>query len=386
METAYFAFNEKFPAPHAGYVHVNEITKNIAKCGLRVTAYVKSSEKSLSSDKKENNRTIKHVKFPFMSKTDILTDLFHFPSSYRKVSKDIGKYDLIHERFSPLNIWSLYILRDIEVPYILEVNSPLVEEIKNRLLESLAREIRELQFEKSDAIITQTNTLKKILSNFTDTPILVVPNGVDVRKFTPSKFSEKVRKKYGGYDEFLITFVGAFKGWHGVNRIPKIAKEVLDKHSNAKFLLVGGGPMYEDVERLSWKLQNRIVLTGPVKNEKIPGILASSDILIAPFDASGYKILEKFGFWWCPVKLFEYMASGRPIVSYDFEEVRNIVDGAGLLAQPGNQEEFIENLCTLIEDEGLRKRLGKKGRKMAVEKHDWSDRSRKIIEIYEKFV
>jgi len=386
MNIAYLAFSEKFPAPHAGYVHVNEMTKNIAGCGVNITAYVKSPRRSLLPDKKKKNRTIKYVKFPFLTKKDVLSDMLCFPSSYRKVMKDIKKYDLIHESLASLNIWSLHLLRDVRAPYLLEVNSPLVEEMGNKLLRSAARWIRESQFKKCDGIITQTNTLRKIVSKFTDKPIFVVPNGADTRKFAPDKFSEKVRGKYASKDEVLITFIGAFKKWHGVHQIPKIAERLLGKHKNVKFLLVGGGPMYGAVKRMCERLRDKVTLPGVMESERIPEILASSDILIAPFDTSGYRALEKYGFWWCPVKLFEYMASGKPIVSYDFEEVRNIVRGAGLLIMPGNLDQFIKNLETLIKDETLREKLGKKGRKIADKKYSWKGRAGEALKVYEKFL
>jgi glycosyltransferase involved in cell wall biosynthesis len=383
MKVAYFAFSEEFPAPRAGYVHINEMTKNIAKLGVDITVYPKPPGTRLTPDKKENGRTIKFVKFPFLTKKGILSDLIRFPTSYRKLRKDVKNYDLIHERFASLNIWSLFIVRDAPAAYLLEVNSPLAEEISCSFLRPLAKSIRELQFERCDGIITQTDTLKGILSNFTGKPTFVVPNGVDPEKFTPAKSSQNLRKTYAPNGEILVTFIGAFMKWHGVHRIPEIARKLSSKHKNVRFLLVGGGPMFGEIKKTCEGLKN-VVLTGSVDSEQIPKILASSDILIAPFDTSSYRILEKYGFWWSPVKLFEYMASGKPVVSYDFEEVRNIVRNAGLLAQPADLGQFVECLSQLVDDENLRKKLGKKGRKIAEEEYSWENRAKQTIDVYKK--
>lgn len=385
MRVAYFAFSEEFPAARAGYVHINEITKNIAKSGVDITVYTKPLGVRLTSDRKENGRTIKFVKFPFLTKKGIVSDLLCFPLSYRKLRKDVKAYDLIHERFASLNIWSLSIVRDINAPYLLEVNSPLAEEIPYGFLRPLAKRIRELQFKRCDGIITQTDTLKEILSNFTDKPIFVVPNGVDPKKFTPAKFSQKLRKTYAPNDEILVTFIGAFMKWHGVHKIPEIARKLSSRNKNTKFLLIGGGPMFGEVKKMCEGLKN-VVLTGALDSEQIPEYLASSDILIAPFDTSGYRLLEKYGFWWSPVKLFEYMASGKPTVSYDFDEVRNIVGGAGLLAEPNNLDQFCEYLSRLVEDENLRKRLGKEGRKIVEGGYSWARRAEETLEVYKEFL
>ena len=55
----------------------------------------------------------------------------------------------------------------------------------------------------------------------------------------------------------------------------------------------------------------------------MPKYLVASDILIAPFNTERFKLIEKYGFWWCPVKLFEYLAMGKPILTYEYPEVKN---------------------------------------------------------------
>lgn len=382
MKIAYFAFREEFPAPHAGYVHVNEITKNIAKLGIHLTLYVRPPKSDLSVDNKEDNRIIKYVKFPCTVHSYFKKDLIWLSSSYYKVKKEAKDYDLIHERFAILNIWPSFMLKDTGKPHILELNSPGPEEVSNKLFQIVAKRLREIQFKNIDAIITQTNTIRKILSNYTSKPIFVVPNGVDTTAFNPNRFSKELRERYARDNEILITFVGAFKAWHGIQDIPVIAKEILARHKNVKFLLVGGGNLFKEVSEKVKHLDN-IILTGPQPYSEIPKYLLISDILIAPFN-TGFEGLDRYGFWWNPVKLFEYMASGKPIVSFGFEEVRKIVRGAGLLAEVGNIDDFVEKLEYLIECESERRKMGMIGREIAVKEYDWKKRAEETIEIYKK--
>ena len=143
-------------------------------------------------------------------------------------------------------------------------------------------------------------------------------------------------------------------------------------------MLVGSGELFEHIKKI--KTDNMILL-GAKPHEEIPKYLALSDILIAPFNDEYFR---GFGFWWNPVKLFEYMAAGKPVVSYNYEEVRKIVRDAGLLAKPGDLEDFIKKLEYLIEDENLRREMGRKGREIAVKEYDWKIRAKQTVEVYKQ--
>ena len=127
------------------------------------------------------------------------------------------------------------------------------------------------------------------------------------------------------------------------------------------------------------------ILTGPIKYSDVSKYLAAADILIAPFNTSRFKHLEKYGFWWCPVKIFEYMAVGKPIISYDYVEVRKIMKNTGLLAKPGNLEDFKNKLRTLINNKELRHEYGRKARILSL-KYEWKKRAEEINEVYNETI
>ena len=77
------------------------------------------------------------------------------------------------------------------------------------------------------------------------------------------------------------------------------------------------------------------------------------------------------------------MSAGKPVVSYDYEEVRKIVRDAGLLAEVGNRDDFIDKLAYLVENEAVKKALGNNGRKIAVKEYDWKKRAKDIERIYD---
>ncbi len=285
------------------------------------------------------------------------------------------KPDLIHERFHTPNPYGVKLANEMGIKRVLEVNSLYIEDgaYTGRKAE-IARHDRAVQFEHASAIITQTETLKKMIGGLTDRPIFVVPNGVDTAKFTPEIDSNELKSRLGIKDEIVITFLGSFRKWHGVHQIPEIAKRF---GSDVKFLLIGSGELFEEIKGL--KTDNMILLGSIANHDEIPKYLALSDILIAPFD---HEYFKTHGFWWNPVKLFEYASSGKPVVSYDFEEVRKIVSGGGLLAEPGNIDDFVGKLKYLVDNESEREKIGKEGRRIALEGYDWSERAKEVIDVY----
>jgi glycosyltransferase involved in cell wall biosynthesis len=378
MKVAYFAFLENFGAPNAGFVHTYNIVKEMAEIGIDITLFMKEYEHSDFDMDSDLLRTIL-VTFP-TSRNLMRVNPYTYLKSYNSVRSVVKDVDLIHDRYH-VNPNDLLFTDD--KPLILEVNGPDMLNYSG-IMGGIVSYFTNKKLEKATAIITQTETLKDIISEYYSGNIYVIPNGVDVDLFNPCIKSD-IRYLYNIEDgAIVITFVGAFKEWHGVQDIPKIAENVLKVHDDAKFLLVGGGDLFEEMKDKLKGFGNSVILTGPKDYYEIPKLLAASDILIAPFNTIRFNLLEKYGFWWCPIKLFEYMASGKPVVSYDFEEVRRIVQDAGLLAEIGDIDGFTEKINYLIENESLRTSLGQKGRIIAERGYSWRRRAEETINIYKE--
>jgi glycosyltransferase involved in cell wall biosynthesis len=366
MKVAYFAFSERFGAPDAGFVHTYNIVKNPAKL-VDVRLFIKT-KKTVKDDFEVVNVIMPTVK------NILRISPIKYLKSYLEIRGKTKDADIIHERFHVNPVDLLFVGNK---KYVLEVNDPGIETWTG-LRRIFYPPLVKLKFKRCSAIITQTETLKGIIRKHTDKPIYVVPNGVDLEKFNPSLKSD-IRERYGVEgDEVLVTYAGSFREWHGVQDIPKIAEEIKD---HVRFLLVGSGPLFNEI-REKCKGNKKLILAGVQPPDAMPKFLAASDILIAPFNMSKFKQMEKYGFWWSPVKLYEYMASGRAIVSYDFEEVRRIVRDAGLLAEPGNRGDFTEKISLLAEDEELRIKLGRRGRSIAEEEYSWKKRAGEVLDIY----
>ena len=388
MKVAFFAFDIFSPSDTAGFVHTIEMTQRLAeKVDLKVFAApsIKRALNPFLWNERLESMDVNYTRFTLWFKPYLIPfipfNFLSYYSVYRK-TKEFNPH-VIHERFHSPNPFGYRISQRVGVPRILEVNSPYIEDeaYKNPTLKKIAETDRRTQFEHADAIITQTETLKKIISNVTEVPIYVVPNGVNTEKFRPHGPSALRNMLSIPENATVITFSGSFRKWHGVHLIPKIAKKQMESHNNVYFLMIGSGQLLEKIKNSG--MRNTIFL-GSVNYNKLPEYLNISDICIAPFDASEFKYFEELGFWWNPLKLFEYLSMGKPVVSFDFDEVRKIVANAGLLAKPGDLNEFTEKLGYLIDNKKEREKLGNNARELALKEYDWEKRAKETVKIYQR--
>jgi glycosyltransferase involved in cell wall biosynthesis len=103
----------------------------------------------------------------------------------------------------------------------------------------------------------------------------------------------------------------------------------------------------------------------------MPAALAAADVGVAPFDPSRHAALS-LGFYWSPLKMFEYMAAGLPVVAPAIDRIPSLVQhGAeGILYDPGEPDSLARSL-TQLRDVDLRSRLGAAARMRAVRDYSW---------------
>lgn len=375
MKIGYLGIGERYGATHAGFIHSYSIAKELSEIeGNELKLYMRSPEDG--GKVKDDKVDVEMVDLKFGDFKKPVRALKHF----KKLRKDLKQYDVIQERFrfNPVNN---LITKGMGDRVVLEVNGPAHEKLefpKKLFLPTIER-----KFDSSKHIIVQTETLKEIISRHTDTPISVIPNGVDTEKFVPEHEQKKeiIRKYELPSDKPIVVFTGSFGNWHGTEKIPEIAEKIPE----AYFLLVGDGPMYQKVKQKSKGLEN-LQLTGRVKHEEIPPILSASNIGIAPFNLEEREDMRENGFYFCPVKIFEYMAVGLPTISFNLKEIQNITGETGNLAENGNWEQITEKVQELVENDELRKEKAEKARQRAVEKYEWEEIARQTQEVYDNII
>lgn len=298
------------------------------------------------------------------------------------------KYDFIYERYSLWSIVGAKVSKKLKLPFLLEVNSPLVEEQKSyrRLeLEPLARVIEDLNFHLADKIIAVSKGVKEYIvrRGVPESKVLVMPNGVDPQQFKPQKKGVKGRlfDHQSGRNRFVIGFVGSLKPWHGVRFLAQAFQQLYSKDKSYHLLIIGDGPERAYLEELAKQenLDGSVTILGAIRHEQIPELIGTMDVAVAP-----YPELENFYF--SPLKLFEYMACGKPVVASASGQIKSIIrhKKEGLLVPPGDEVKLAEAIEAIRKNPELAHSLGKKAAEKIRKNFAWQNNARKVITLVNK--
>ena len=136
-------------------------------------------------------------------------------------------------------------------------------------------------------------------------------------------------------------------------------------------MFIGDGPELPRVRAIANGLP-RITFAGAVPHETMPAALASADIGVAPFDVAAHPPLS-LAFYWSPLKIFEYMASGLPVVAPRLPRLASLVDESreGVLYDPPTAEALAGALQSLAAAE-RRVALGRAARARVERDFSWA--------------
>ncbi|MDB9373603.1 glycosyltransferase family 4 protein [Nodularia sphaerocarpa] len=287
----------------------------------------------------------------------------------------VGCFDLIYERYSLWSYGAMEFAQSRGIPGLLEVNSPLItEQAQHRGLidQQGAEAVAHRVFNAATALIAVSQEVKTYLMDYVDeSKVYVIPNGVNPQRFSalcPSTKSET----------FTVGFVGTLKPWHGLPILTEAFALLSQRVPNAKLLIVGDGPERENLsaELAAKGLDTHTQFTGAVSPEQIPQLLAKMDVAVAPYAAQS-------DFYFSPLKVYEYMAAGLPVVVSRIGQLVDLIDPGvnGILCPPGDAIALTNALEILWRSPTLRHSLGQAARKTVIAHHTWDAIAQQILHI-----
>jgi glycosyltransferase involved in cell wall biosynthesis len=208
--------------------------------------------------------------------------------------------------------------------------------------------------------------------------VLEIEWGADTKRFTPDAAGDLPFQR--GPGETVVVFAGAFRPWHGaINLVHAIAQLRARGRSDVKVVFVGDGPELPQVRRAASGLDG-IEFTGRIPHDRMPACLAAADIGVAPFDTAAHGPLQ-IAFYWSPLKLFEYMASGLPVVTPDIPRLRTLFrhEREGLCYDPEDTAGLADAIVRLA-DAPNRREMGRAARERVVREFGWDLHCRRLSE------
>jgi len=252
------------------------------------------------------------------------------------------------------------IVKNFKIPVVVRFPGPPDKRQKERL-------------KKCSAVIASgdaLNQLKKIISK----NIFNIPQGVQSNTF--KLIASKVREKYKVEDNKLLLFVGRFVPLKNLGFLITAFKELVRERKNVKLLLVGEGPLEKHVQ--AWvrklKVEEHVIFTGRVQNEKLPQYYSAADIFVM---ASAYENFSN--------AILEAMSCELPIVATNVGGISmQVEDGEnGFLVESGNVKQLKEAIITLLDNSSLAIEMGKRNRELVKKKYRWLTSAKKLKEVYD---
>lgn len=357
-------YNPKFKNRAGGLIRIFDLANNLTRLGHSVILF------SPKIGFPERQTIAKVIEIPFINLPILRPLTFHLLSSLVLLLKIYKRPSCLYVR-QMNSFLHLLLAKLFKIPSIFEIpNDPYLaytqQSMIRRLLEKL---IDKYSMMLANKIVVLSDWSKRRFNRIGGIPLsklIVLPSCSDTELFTPLSREECCTGL--GFDPSLlyVGFAGSFYSYQGIDTLIDSAPKILKQFANTRFLLIGDGPMMSTwQDKASQKgLQDAFIFSGRVPYKQVPKYIGAMDICVAPHKRDTNQS--------SPVKLFDYMACGKPIVASNIDVVREIIDQneCAILIPPDNCTELAQAIISLLVDQTKREKMGIAARNLVVSKYN----------------
>lgn len=332
-------------------------------------------------------------------------DYWTYYGASRKVRlRLIGRFDAIKSRWTPgiLGLWTMNwrLRRNIrkqlkeDAPDLLYTRTPALLSAMLKTGIPVVLELHQLPRRGRRAFVKACNRCRRVAaltSAMRDALIgwgvepkcvIVAGDAVDLKRFQTLPSAAEARAAFSlGTDRLVVGYVGRLKTL-GMDKGVAVMLQAfaLLKQKKKFFGFIVGGPKADEEEYVKMAAElglttKDIAFTGEIPAADVPKSMAACDILAMPFpDFPHYRHHMS------PLKMFEYMAAGRPLITSDLPTVRDVLDeSTAVFCAPGSAESFAKALQWIADHPKEAEERAKRAKEL-VKKHTWEERMKRILE------
>jgi glycosyltransferase involved in cell wall biosynthesis len=302
----------------------------------------------------------------------------------RRALREFGEVDWIYERYDVFMAMGRVFKRR-GVLWVLEVNAAFCHELRTSTndfatsdvaLPALARWLERRAFDDCDVIVCISETLKEIVVRevgVVPDKVIVMPNAVDTAFYDPILY--KPRQLFEG---FTIGYVGNVVHGQGLLHLLKALRVLRGEGKEISLVVVGDGMALVELKEQALRegMGKYVAFVGSVERQEVPSYIAGFDV-----GFSGQIRSRDSDMYRSPLKLYEYMAMGKPVIASSFEDARRLVgDGeTGFLFDAADQTDLKRAVARAYEARSALPNMGARAREEVVSHHDWISRVRSLV-------
>lgn len=357
-------------------IHVSEIINEIQRRGREVHVFVCIKDWSTRSKLSARGIYVHNVwtiKAPFISELVFMALLL----PYLLVQTVIERPDIFYTRHSATSLTVALIARLFRRPCLMEINDIVLDKLHfsriSRIKTGWIQLYHYVSYHLADLLVPVTEQIALwARDKYAINPekVVVIPNGVNPRRFTPKPYLEARTRYHIPLGSRVVLSLGSLFPWAGIETLIASAPMVLEIYPETLFVIGSGEEPYLSQLRKAVnqsKLRDRFWFFGFIPWDDASWFIGTSDICVAPFmfrrTRSGISSL----------RVFSYLACGKPVIGSDIPGLGDLLEEEriGLSFPMGDHQALARAIIDLLSNEEQAKEMGERGRDFVIRNHAW---------------
>jgi glycosyltransferase involved in cell wall biosynthesis len=295
------------------------------------------------------------------------------------------KYNMIFVRDGMVDaLFALYIKKRYKVPFVFEMSNPIEQSWEEcnfyskhkyfcYFISKIEAYLMMHILHKADLVLPTTRWMVEdfVKKGIQRSKMVPYPNGIDISRFTDAD-GEAIRRQYNLKDSSVVVYVGTIDKMRHLDILIHAFSKVKNSRKDVKLLMVGDGNDKSNLERL----------TGQIYSHEIPNFIAAANIGVSPVPPLDFYKLSS------PIKMFEYMALGKPLVANDEipEQEEVIEESGGGVSVKFEDESFAKGIMGLLNNPDKASEMGRMGLEWVMKNRSYEILARRLEKKYSELV